>query len=301
MTPNDFAVRLRDLTALKRSLRPQKHSQVDYKMETKIGCCGFPVAKDKYYKNFDLVEIQQTFYQPPKERTILKWREEAPDYFEFTLKAWQLITHEPSSPTYRRLKLKIPQSKKKNYGFFKHSDEVLEAWERTEKIAQILKSKIIVFQCPPSFEPNSENKKNLQQFFKSIKRKDHLLVWEPRGRWERKEILSLCEKLDLVPCVDPFKLVVSKANLNGPLPCKIGYFRLHGKTGYRYKYTDSDLEELKKRVGFRLRRDSAQVKKRYNPVYFMFNNVYMFEDALRFRKIMGGTSDAVRWFRVPPP
>ena len=120
-------------------------------MQVKIGCCGFPVSKEKYYKNFDVVEIQKTFYQPPEEKMVLKWREEAPDDFEFTLKAWQLITHEASSPTYRRLKLKIPESKKKNYGFFKPSDEVWEAWEKTEKMAQILKPKIIVFQCPPRF------------------------------------------------------------------------------------------------------------------------------------------------------
>jgi uncharacterized protein YecE (DUF72 family) len=248
-------------------------------MQIKIGCCGFPVAKDKYYKNFDVVEIQQTFYQPPEEKTVLKWREEAPEDFEFTLKAWQLITHESSSPTYRRLKLKIPESKKKNYGFFKPSDEVLGAWGKTEKIAQILKSKIIVFQCPPSFEPNSLNKKNLERFFKTIERKGHLLVWEPRGKWERKEILSVCEKLNLLPCLDPFKYK--------PFPGKIGYFRLHGKTGYRYKYTDSDLEKLKQiaQILIKVRR-SRQNKNNCNLIYFMFNNVFMFEDALRFQKTM---------------
>jgi uncharacterized protein YecE (DUF72 family) len=98
-------------------------------MQIKIGCCGFPVAKGKYHRNFDVVEIQQTFYQPPEEKTVLKWREQAPSGFEFTLKAWQLITHELSSPTYRRLRLKIPESKKKNYSFFKPTDEVLEAWK----------------------------------------------------------------------------------------------------------------------------------------------------------------------------
>lgn len=249
-------------------------------MQIKIGCCGFPVAKDRYYKNFDAVEIQQTFYRPPEEKTVLKWRSEAPDDFEFTLKAWQLVTHEPSSPTYRRLKFKIHESKKKNYGFFKPTDEVWEAWEKTERIAQILKSKIIVFQCPPRFEPNSENKKNLERFFKTIKRKTYVLTWEPRGRWEREEICSLCDKLDLVPCIDPFG--------NEPLPCKVGYFRLHGKTGYRYRYTDSDLEELARIVHTSVRRNSPQGKKSYGLLYFMFNNVFMFEDALRFKKIMAG-------------
>jgi len=127
----------------------------------------------------------------------------------------------------------------------------------------------------------------LEKFFKAIngsanspqERKDYLLVWEPRGRWERKEILSLCEKLDLVPCVDPFK--------NEPFPGKIGYFRLHGKTGYRYKYTDSDLEKLKKIAQVPTKaRQLSQATNSYNQIYFMFNNVFLFEDASRFQKIM---------------
>jgi uncharacterized protein YecE (DUF72 family) len=51
-----------------------------------------------------VVEVQQTFYEPPADTTIRRWRARAPAAFEFTLKAWQLITHEPSSPTFRRLK-----------------------------------------------------------------------------------------------------------------------------------------------------------------------------------------------------
>jgi len=233
-------------------------------MKIKVGCCGFPVSREKYYKNFDVVEIQQTFYQPPQEKTTQKWREAAPADFEFTLKAWQLITHLPSSPTYRRLKIAIPETKKKNYGFFKSTDEVFQAWEETEKRTQILKAKIVVFQCPASFQPTLENKKSLEKFFRNIERKEYLLVWEPRGKWERNEISALCRKLDLLLCVDPFK--------NKPFPGGMGYFRLHGRTGYRYKYTDSDLKEL------------VDLSKGFDTVYFMFNNVYMFEDALHFKK-----------------
>lgn len=57
-------------------------------MKIFVGCCGFPVNKKEYFKNFEVVEIQQTFYQPPEKiETIKKWREEAPSNFEYTLKA----------------------------------------------------------------------------------------------------------------------------------------------------------------------------------------------------------------------
>jgi uncharacterized protein YecE (DUF72 family) len=82
------------------------------KDEIKIGCCGFAVSQQEYFKSFKLIEIQHTFYQLPLLKTAEKWRNSAPKDFEFTIKAWQLITHEPASPTYRRLREKIDPTKK---------------------------------------------------------------------------------------------------------------------------------------------------------------------------------------------
>jgi uncharacterized protein YecE (DUF72 family) len=65
----------------------------------KVGCCGFPRGRKEYFRQFRLVEVQQTFYKMPDLETAIKWRQEAPTDFEFTLKAWQLITHPPTSPT----------------------------------------------------------------------------------------------------------------------------------------------------------------------------------------------------------
>ena len=244
--------------------------------QVKIGCCGFPVSKVKYFEAFKVVELQQTFYQPPENRLIEKWLEESPSDFEYTLKAWQLITHEPKSPTYRKLKIKIHTSKKKNYGFFKHTDEVFSAWERTREIAEILDARIIVFQCPPSFRPTKENKQNLEKFFSSIKRKRFILAWEPRGEWAGKEIKAICKELDLVHVVDPFQAVTTYG--------MIRYYRLHGIGGYRYKYTKEDLARLKKLA----EEESGSTKSSQGnsiAVYFMFNNVYMYEDALSFKRL----------------
>lgn len=71
----------------------------------KVGRCGFPMAKAEHYRRFPVVEIQQTFYNLPRVQTAEKWRREALALrsrskqadFEFTMKAWQLITHEPST------------------------------------------------------------------------------------------------------------------------------------------------------------------------------------------------------------
>ncbi|MEW6162107.1 MAG: DUF72 domain-containing protein [Nitrospirota bacterium] len=233
-------------------------------MDIRIGCCGFPVAREKYYKHFSVVELQQTFYQLPRLETAIKWRKEAPPEFEFTLKAWQLITHPPESPTYRRLNQAIPEKKRKNYGFFKPTEEVFSAWKETKDIAEALNAKVIVFQCPASFRPTEKNKQNLERFLSFIDRMDFYLVWEPRGLWQKEEIKALCKNLSIIHCVDPFK--------DDSLYGEIVYFRLHGIGGYRYKYTEEDLKAL-----------LGKVRQERAFDYVMFNNVYMFEDACRFR------------------
>lgn len=231
----------------------------------KIGCCGFPVNRSIYYQTFKVVEIQQTFYQLPKIETVRKWREETPSDFEFTVKVWQIITHPPSSPTYRRLKLPVSEERKENYGFFKPTDEIFSAWQKTEEICTLLGTKIVLFQSPASFTPSSDHKKNIREFFNSIERKNYIFVWEPRGKWREEEIKELCQELELVHGVDPFK--------NQPVYGQLKYFRLHGKDGYRYHYTDEDFKWLRnwlnKEIG----------------TYFMFNNVFMFEDAKKFQEL----------------
>ncbi len=96
----------------------------------KVGCCGFPVGLEKYAKIFRVVEVQTTFYQPPATQTLEKWKARVPEGFEFTLKAWQLITQESSSPTYRRLRQKLTDREKRDVGSFRVNDTVLGAWNR---------------------------------------------------------------------------------------------------------------------------------------------------------------------------
>jgi len=231
-----------------------------------VGCCGFPVNKEKYFENFKVVELQSTFYQPPlKIETAKKWKKEAPKDFIFCLKAWQIITHPFKSPTYKRLKEKIGNPE--NYGFFKDKKEVHLAWEKTKEVAKALNAKVIVFQCPESFKPEKENIQNLRKFFKKIKTKEFIFAWEPRGKWDEKLIKELCEELNLVHCVDPFKQKSAWG--------KVNYYRLHGLPGYnlKYKYTNEDLKELLKFCN-----------KKEN--YVLFNNLSMFEDAKNFQKLI---------------
>ncbi len=233
----------------------------------KVGCCGWAEGQKTYYQEFDAIEVQETFYQPGRLEKYEKWRRAAPPEFEFTVKAWQLITHEPTSPTYRKLKSAIPQGKKKCYGSFRPTQEVFAAWEVMDMIAQALDARKILFQSPSSFAPSPENKRNLRAFFETIEHRSYSLCWEPRGDWQEKDIRRICSDLDLVHCVDPFK--------SRPMHGNIRYFRLHGRPGYnlRYRYRKQDLQELICVIG----RKTA---------YVFFNNLSMLHDAKMFQRLL---------------
>jgi uncharacterized protein YecE (DUF72 family) len=222
----------------------------------RVGCCGWLVGREEYYRRFSLVEIQESFYNLPQLKTVERWRAAAPPEFEFVLKAPQLITHEATSPTYRRLRKKLAAEEKRRYGAFKPTAEVHAAWRTTLALARALKSKIVVFQCPASFTPTDEHRDNIEAFFKSIERGGLQLCWEPRGVWDDARVKEICKRLDLIHCVDPFE----RRSVWG----EPAYFRLHGRGGYRYQYTEWDLIEL------------GILCRAAEETYVLFNNISMF-------------------------
>lgn len=233
----------------------------------RVGTCGFPKKRAEVFSLFDVVEVQKTFYNIVPEETLTRLRKEAPEHVVFTMKAFQGITHPASSPTYRRTKL--PEAfRPENLGFFRRTEEVEMCTHYTLVMAKALNARVLVFQCPPSFVPHSQNIQNLVSFFERFPRGMYHLAWEPRGAWKEEDIRALCRDLRLVHVVDPF--------LCDPLWGEIRYFRLHGKGSYRYQYTDEDLVFL-----------ARKLSEYREEVFCLFNNVPMFEDARRLKAILG--------------
>jgi len=241
-----------------------------------VGCCGFAIGRRKYYALFDVVELQDTFYNPPDEARLSKLRGEAPPNFKFAMKAWQAITHPPNMRTWRRAKVIPPKDKWSRYGYLRPTRENFEAWEVIDNAAKALQAEFVVIQLPPSFRFTEENLENMTEFFSTIKPSGYLVGLEVRGDWKEHEaeLKDVILRYDwLVHVVDPFRWVpvVEK---------EATYFRLHGIGGaevnYRYKYKDEDLTRLREYV---LNLSSREV-------YVLFNNIHMRDDALRFKELI---------------
>ncbi|RCK75822.1 MAG: hypothetical protein IGBAC_1097 [Ignavibacteriae bacterium] len=237
----------------------------------RIGCCGWgylkplnlPVKKffpkqsllQSYATIFDTVEINYTFYRIPQTKTVQKWRQEVdainPD-FEFTVKAFQIITH--------KLRFKDASTK--------YFDILIE-------LCKILKSKVILFQSPSTFTPKEENLLALENFFKNINRENFTLVWESRGNWNIELIKELCKSYNLIHCVDPFRnepIILKKQ--------KTIYFRLHGigEKMYVYKFNRTELIDLKTKL--------SRIPKESKTAYIFFNNTNCYEDAYLFKQMI---------------
>lgn len=236
----------------------------------KIGCCGFARVRADYFARFRVVEVQQTFYQPPRPATLARWRADAPADFEFALKAWQPITHTSDSPTWRRLRDR--PERPEEAGHFRPSAAVAAAWERTREAAGILGARVVLFQCPARFTPEKRHVADMRRFFHTIDHAGLRFAWEPRGDWPDGLIVELCRDLDLIHCVNPL--------IRGPVTRGTAYFRLHGIGGYRYRHDDGDLKRL------------LTLCEGFDEAYCLFNNMSMAEDAARFQALAQGAPPA---------
>jgi uncharacterized protein YecE (DUF72 family) len=216
----------------------------------KVGCCGYPTSMKKYYEKFQLVEINRTFYEYPKMSTVAGWQEKAPSDFEFTVKAYQGISH--------RFQFELEPS--------------IKAFEQMKEICKTLKARILLIQTPGSLRPDKLG--DAEKFFKKISREGLVVVWETRGpAWEtpsiRMKLAEALKELDVPHVTDPFRAMPVYTS-------DVAYFRLHGlgKRLYYYQYTDKELKRLHGLVKLL----EAEGKE----VYVLFNNLPMFDDGIRF-------------------
>lgn len=225
----------------------------------RVGLCGWTISLTRYVRLFPMVEVQHTFYEPPTDAVLARWRSEVPPDFEFVIKAWQLVTHESGSPTYRRMKTPPPRGE---VGAFRTTAPVLAGWQRTLDCARVLRATGVLLQCPKSFRPTDVNVERMRHFLRTVERPEARLLWEPRGDWPVPLLTELCRDLDLVHVVDPMQIETVTPEQT--------YYRLHGTSGLRHVHADDELRRLADRVAGR------------SSPYVLFNNLPRVDDAQRF-------------------
>ena len=234
-----------------------------------VGTCGFCEAHGKYYRDFDAIEIQQTFYRVLQEKTLERWRKEAPEGFVFSIKAFQGVTHPANSPTWRRSNVKPG----KGVGLLRPTSDVLHFWRITLKEAETLGARFILIQLPKSFKESEESFANAERFFELAERKEFEIAVELRG-WSEDGIKRFVREFDVIDVTDPLvRIPLHNGDVN--------YYRLHGRYEkgriiYRHSYSEDELKKAKERVLGWNRSES----------FVFFNNSDMCRDAKRFKSLI---------------
>ncbi|MCG3203391.1 MAG: hypothetical protein KCHDKBKB_00048 [Elusimicrobia bacterium] len=229
----------------------------------KIATANFPVGKKKYESSLKTVELDSLFTRFPKIETIQKWRQGAPDQFDFITCASRIITY----PT--KTRAQHSRHEQKNQTSLEDSALTRQATERTLKIAEILRSRLVFFDFPSSFLPSPENIKRIQNYFS--KPRGHILfTWEPPVSWPLKLVDDLSEAYRIMPVMNP----LGKAKPTPHSPMR--YYRLggHGKTSGTGPLSDNDLKKIISLCDTPL-------------CYVVFNNgPTAFDDALRMMSML---------------
>ena len=217
------------------------------------------LPKDKwleyYAQHFDTVELNNTFYHLPKEKSLKRWHKLAPKNFLYAVKASRYITH------------------------IKKIKDVSEELTRFLDLAVLLGRKLgpILYQLPPSLHKDIAR---LESFIEILP-KNKIAVFEFRHEsWYCEDTYKMMRKFNVGFCIHDLSGNESPRIITGD----VIYIRFHGTTGrYSGCYSKSMLANWAKWL-----KDHA---KDVRSIYVYFNNdeaAYAIQNAKELKKLLRG-------------
>lgn len=210
-----------------------------------------------YQRQFDTVEINNTFYKLPAEETLAAWRERAGTGFQFAVKGSRFLTHMKKLAA---------------------ADESIDRFfSRIEILGE--KAGPILFQLPPNWAVNAER---LAAFLQRLPRA-YRYAFEFRDKsWFTPEIYDLLIRHRAALCIFDLRGHLSPLDLTTDFT----YVRLHGPqtAAYAGRYTKAALHEWANRI--------EAWRSQLRAVYVYFDNDqagYAVQNALELKRLTGQT------------
>jgi uncharacterized protein YecE (DUF72 family) len=247
-----------------------------------------PDKRLRYYaRQFDLVEVDATYYVLPAEQTAAAWAARTPAGFTFNVKAFSLFTQHPTRVVAFPTDLRPAAEKTgKDRVYLRDVDPAVadQAWERflaaLEPLRQAGKLGAILLQFPPWF-PISRARKDYIVSCAQRVAPDRVCVEFRHHTWmtpdNQEETLGFLSANGL-----PYVCVDMPQGHRDSIPpvlaatADLAVVRLHGHSGkwdskdiherFGYRYTDDELKEWAPKVAA-LARDAEDT-------HVLFNNCY---------------------------
>ena len=258
-----------------------------------------------YAQQFEMVEVNSTFYSVPQPRMVERWCAATPDDFTFDVKLHQLFSFH-STPA----KLLPPDLQKlaetNAKGIVKSTPELQEALLGTFLRSMSIfrdarKLGVLLLQLSPAFSPRKHQLSELQPLMDMLDGYDLAIEFRNRN-WavgdQLESTIDFVRKRRAVfvnvdaPASDHF--MVMPSDVDQVTNSDVAYLRLHGRnekayiTGrtvaarFDYDYSESEIAEVAQR--------SRKLAKEARELHVIFNNNnldYAPRAALRLRKALG--------------
>lgn len=199
----------------------------------KVGICGFCEVWSKYFRDFDVVEVQQIFYWIFQEKMLECWRKEVFEGFIFLIKVFQGVIYLVNSLIWRRSNVKFG----KDVGLFRLMSDVFYFWRVMLKEVEIFGVRFIFIQLLKSFRESDESFVNVEKFFEMIDRGNFEIVVELRG-WSEKGIKCFVREFDVIDVIDLFVRILFYMG-DVSYYCLYGCYE-NGRIIYSYFYSDEE-------------------------------------------------------------
>jgi uncharacterized protein YecE (DUF72 family) len=259
-----------------------------------------------YSSEFNIVEVDSTYYGMPNEKTSGLWVQRTPDNFVFDVKAFRLFTGHPTSsdvlPKDIREALPPDLLVKKNLYFRDFPSELLdEMWQRFEQALLPLDSAaklgVILFQFPSWFYPGDEQRdyiascqSRLPQYRLAVEFRHN--SWLNSKNLDRTFSFLKSKNLPYVSVDEPQGFKSSVPPL-AEATSDIGIIRFHGRNTqawesesqvasgrFNYLYTEDELQEWVSKV--------RQLAEKTKMLHVLFNTCYddkAVRNARQFRQL----------------
>jgi len=194
---------------------------------------------------FDCIEINSSFYAPPRPRDVASWarRVQNNPRFRFTAKAWQKLTHDRDEAT--------------EASITSDCDVVRRAMAPLAE-AGVLGA--LLLQFPWSCRYSEENMEYLEKLFRRLSGL-RLVIEVRHGSWNQEPFYSFLQAQGVAFCNVDQPVIGDSLGPSGRATANLGYLRLHGRNygtwfekdagrdaRYDYLYSEPEIKEISKHV-----------------------------------------------------
>lgn len=228
-----------------------------------IGCSGYPVERSRYQAALRFVELQDPRRALPADASVDRMRRNAPEGFRFGLIAPDALCDPEAA---RDLPGGPPE-----HGGMRPTPANVTLLDRTLAVAARLGA-VVRIHTTSDLVPGPDGLDRFQALLAAVDRRGVPIAWEQRGVLKDREVLRWCERLQVIPVLDPFQDL--------PAPGPVGFVRIHPFMTFATGLHAEQLARIAERIAA------------WDEAFVVFDTANAFREARALRRLVEGAAVA---------